>query len=66
MSIKAKATLLFWPPDRLETGRVASSPDTPKAPILFLYNSEGFPVNVNKLLRELDKHHKLNKATLNE
>lgn len=51
MSIIAKATRLFCPPDRLDTGLVANSPDTPKDPSLFLYISEGRPVIVTRELR---------------
>lgn len=41
--ITAKATLLFCPPDRLDTGLMASSPLTPYWPSMFLYCSWGLP-----------------------
>ena len=43
----AKATRLFWPPDRLSMGRKANSPDTPNEPSCLRYSSSGFPGNKN-------------------
>ena len=41
--MRAKTTLLFWPPDKLDTGLVASSPVTPNDPSCRRYSSTGFP-----------------------
>ena len=43
----AKATRLFWPPDRLSIGRKANSPETPNEPSCLRYSSSGFPGNKN-------------------
>ena len=46
MLMTAKATRLFWPPDRLDTGRRAKSPLTPKLPSCALYTSVVFPETI--------------------